>query len=554
MGKDLSRRNFIKSGAIVAAGAAGAATFSTVAHAADDPENSFWIPDEWHDEADFVIIGFGGAGASAAVTAERNGASAIVLEKSPEHLFSGNSGVAVGGLVTVIPGMEKEAQIFMRHLVGKNVSEAEITEFVKESAELDQYLETLESDYELMVMETGRNPLLPTIEGNESVSRVMRFGNGKALYDSMLKTLALEDGGELITVYGETPATELIQNPITQEILGVYAKLPDGSKAAFKAKKAVIMCCGGFEADEDFIADFIYDGASRFKVWPWGSPYNTGDGIKLLSKVGGKLRHMVSIEWGSPSVTKASEELGCGVCLGSGEWPYENAILVNSTGKRFANELVYGPTTSTTIPTHTKQPIPHIDFDMTLNDHPNLPFYLITDETRISSGIALAGKVNEKNLVETWAAVKGICAWSSDNQKEIEKGYIVKAETLEELGTKMGIDGDNLAAQVAQWNEMVANGEDTQFGRTDQFTPVDNPPYYGVELGMSMINTQGGAMRDERHRALDWEDQPIPRLYACGEFGSIFGFLYFGGGNLPEAVTTGKAAIEFALEEHSDWD
>jgi len=262
---------------------------------------------------------------------------------------------------------------------------------------------------------------------------------------------------------------------------------------------------------------------------------------------------MCSVEWGAPQVIKASEEVGVGVCLGSSAWPYLNAILVNRTGKRFCNEIVHGATVSTTAPTHYKQHMPHLDFDMILNDLPNYPFYLITDHTRITSGIALAGKVDEKNIVETWAAVHGLVAWSSTNQREIDKGWIVKADTLEELATKMGLNGPNLVAQVAEWNTMVAAGKDTQFGRTQQFTPVDNPPYYGVALGVSVINTQGGAVRDERHRCLDWDNKPVPRLYAAGEFGSIFGFLYYGGGNLPEAIHGGKAAAEFALDE-TDWD
>lgn len=72
--------------------------------------------------------------------------------------------------------------------------------------------------------------------------------------------------------------------------------------------------------------------------------------------------------------------------------------------------------------------------------------------------------------------------------------------------------------------------------------PLETPPYYAVELALTLVNTQGGPKHDKDCRVLDFSDRPIPRLYAAGEVGSFFGFLYQGGTNYPEAWAFGRIA------------
>ena len=82
--------------------------------------------------------------------------------------------------------------------------------------------------------------------------------------------------------------------------------------------------------------------------------------------------------------------------------------------------------------------------------------------------------------------------------------------------------------------------------------PLDNPPYYAIELGFSSINTQGGPVRDELGRVIDRDGNPIPRLYSAGELGAIWSDAYNGGGNLGECTAFGRIsginAAKMALE------
>ena len=98
----------------------------------------------------------------------------------------------------------------------------------------------------------------------------------------------------------------------------------------------------------------------------------------------------------------------------------------------------------------------------------------------------------------------------------------------------------------------VEAGVDSEFGREVAFTPVNEGPYYGCELGLGLIATLGGPVRDEYHRVIDSDGKPVPRLYAGGAFGSMWGFLYPGAQNVPEGYATRMAGTYAAQLE--PWD
>lgn len=79
--------------------------------------------------------------------------------------------------------------------------------------------------------------------------------------------------------------------------------------------------------------------------------------------------------------------------------------------------------------------------------------------------------------------------------------------------------------------------------------PIVKPPYYALEAGLSLVNTQGGPKHNKYGQVLDPDDRPIPRLYAAGELGSFFGFLYQEGSNYPEAWASGRIAGRQAAAE-----
>ena len=132
---------------------------------------------------------------------------------------------------------------------------------------------------------------------------------------------------------------------------------------------------------------------------------------------------------------------------------------------------------------------------------------------------------------------------------EVERGWIKKSFTLEELASCLNRDGyahmDSkvLVGTVLRWNRNVEAGIDTDFGRLrGNLFPIRRPPFYGIPAWPIVSNTQGGPLRNERQQVQNAFREPIPRLYVAGELGSLFGHLYLEGGNVAECFIGGWRA------------
>ncbi|MFA4911593.1 MAG: FAD-binding protein, partial [Desulfobacteria bacterium] len=116
---------------------------------------------------------------------------------------------------------------------------------------------------------------------------------------------------------------------------------------------------------------------------------------------------------------------------------------------------------------------------------------------------------------------------------------------------KIGVDPDNLEQTARGYERYCAQGSDPEFDRQQQdLVPLIKPPFYGVKLLPGGPNTQGGPKRNHQAQVLNVNGDPIPRLYAAGEFGSIYGMLYpSAGSNLAECIAFGRIAGENAAKE-----
>ena len=143
--------------------------------------------------------------------------------------------------------------------------------------------------------------------------------------------------------------------------------------------------------------------------------------------------------------------------------------------------------------------------------------------------------------------------WSDGMVDEIEAGWVVKADTIEELAEICGIDPDGLAAQVEQYNQFCADGYDPVCGRLAEYlTPIGDGPYYGFPMRPTNTNTQGGARRNTACEVVTPRGVAIPHLFSAGEFGSFYCDIYNGGGNIGECFFTGKMAGTSAAAEKDD--
>jgi succinate dehydrogenase/fumarate reductase flavoprotein subunit len=487
---------------------------------------------EWNTEADVVIIGYGAAGANAAIAAHDAGAKALLLEKMPTP--GGNSGVSAGAMV--IPESLTDALQYYRALSFGTADEELTRGFAEAMVGIPELLTRLGAEFSILRKEP---PYFPALLGSK-VRRIQFNPTGLRGFE-FLSNLVEKRG---INIMFCTPAKALIQNPETKEVTGVEAE-SGGRKIYVRAKRGVILACGGYEYNPEMLGYFNFPGLTDF-IYPWGNPGNTGDGVNMAMEAGAALWHTASIEWGALCAQAPSREFGMSIGIGVGRaMPEGSFIFVNKYGKRFMREdknLI-----------HRKDPLEILYFDHERAEYRNLPAYVIFDENYRRRGpIACTLKFFEG----LWGGPVGypmihkVYEWSDDNFSEIEKGWITKADTIHDLGTKIKVDAQGLEETLAEWEGYCAEGKDPDFDRPgNSLAPVKTPPYYALELALSLVNTQGGPKHNRHCQVLDFDNKPIPRLYAAGELGSFFGFLYQGGNNYPEAWAFGEIAGKKAAAE-----
>ena len=487
---------------------------------------------KWDYETDVLIVGYGAAGANAAIAAHDAGARAMIIEKLA--FPGGNSGVCAGAMV--IPESLEEAIQYYRALSFGTAEEEMIRSFAEEMVGIPRLLSGLGVEFKVRRTEPAYFPSFLTGQ----VKRIQVSPTGAEGF-RFLQNLVQDRKVEVLM---DTPATSLIQDPRTREVIGVKAQ-SKGKEITVLAHRGVILACGGYEYNRGMVADFHFPGATDY-IFPWGTPGNTGDGIKLASEAGAALWHIASIEWGAFNARKPSQKFGTAVGAGLGRaMPEGSFIFVNRKGKRFMPE--------NTSLIHRKAPLEILFFDHERAEYRNLPAYMVFDDAYRRKGPIASTR---EHFQEMWGgpvgypAVHKIYEWSRDNQAEIDQGWVIQADTLADLAGKIGADAPALEETVRNFNRACAEGGDPQFGRPGKsLSPLATPPYYAVELALTLVNTQGGPKHDKDCQVLDFAGKAIPRLYAAGEVGSFFGFLYQGGSNYPEAWAFGQIAGKRAAAE-----
>ena len=537
----ISRRDFIKDAAI--AGAAVAATGilgSTPAQA--QTSSQWWLPAKWDYETDVVVVGFGGAGAVTSITAFDAGAKVILLEKMSEALAGGNTGVAGGDIFT--PNNPAQAVKYLNALCfGYDLPADMVQVWAQKMSENADYLKSIGGNpaeisnaavtppgYITSPNFAPEFPELPGADCARTFAAGEAPGRGVKLF-AFLKSVVVKRG---ITVMYETPATELIQNPQTKEILGVKAT-SKGNTINIKANRSVVLTCGGFENNQQMIRDFL----GMTTCFPRGTHGNTGDGIVMAMNAGATLWHMDNASGNGVGIHPLPDLPGMSLAMAG-----NNFIYIGSDGTRFVNEKVSSR--------HGKIPFPPgatPSASTTWIPFPTpMPMHVIFDETTRKKGPITA--VANANSGMGFIAVHGLYNWSQDNSAEITKGWILQGNTIQELASKIGRDSAALAKVVDTYNGYCQTGVDTDFGRSKAtLEPIATPPYYAISMVPIVLNTQGGPQHNTKAQVVDAKGKPIPRLYAAGECGSIYSWLYNGGGNIGETIAFGRVAGENAVAE-----
>ncbi len=538
---EMSRRSFVCAGGTAAL--TGAVVLSSHARADEAPNAEISYADTvaWDAEYDVVVVGWGGAGSVAAITAAENGARVLLTEKAPEGGEGGNTKVCEQYLCT--PNSFEDGVAFYKAMSqGFDTATDEIIEYMaKGSTENGEWLlahgattfdpsassgqGTLPEDAEEAEDDPNGTPgeemmdwIYQSSDGRTMVSeypvwpdgtpmdgRIDEFrvvdqpDNHEKKYWNLVRSgvVALKDS---IDVWFESPATHLIQDPFTKTVLGVTVSR-GGSDVNVRALNGVVLACGSFESNPEMFENY----AQKPLAYPVGTVNNTGDGIKMALEAGADLWHMSALSgpWILPKLHGVDQCYFGTNIAGQRITTAGNCIYVGGNAKRFMNES-------------GTQKHGHVDYG--------------------GSWISQVPDV-------MWAVMDATARNGAGTIATVSPEEIVEGATLEELAGAIGLDAEALQETVDEWNQIVADGVDPKFDRMPcSMAPIETAPFYAVRLYPACVNCQGGPRRNTNCEVLDPSGNPIPHLYSAGELGSFWAGVYICGGNLSETCYTGRTA------------
>lgn len=375
---------------------------------------------KWDKTADVVVLGYGGAGACAAIEAHDAGAKVLILEKLAQG--GGNTAVSSGGFM--IPKDAKDAYTYLNAtyaFADSEKDEALLDVFCKEIQGAKTFIEGLKPDTKLMIYGHAGFASLP---GADTVDKWRIRGKkrgGDMLFDQY--RYAVEEVRK-IEVMLETPALELIRR--NGEVVGVVAQHA-GKRINIRANRAVVVTTGGYEFDAQSLRTY----ALGTEIQGLGSPGNTGDGLRMTQTMGARLWHMTA--YSCPvgmKVPGLKTAIQLNILAPSHIW-------VDQDGKRFVNEK--GLDNHTCLyAVNQMDPIKH--------RYPRIPCWLIMDEKARKAGPICGGATSG------YALNRENYKWSKDNSAEIKSGILIQAATIRELAEKIKVPADTLEATVNRWN------------------------------------------------------------------------------------------------------
>ena len=523
--------NAIKEAAAAALTAAGLnpADFQTaVAASGEKAEDSTM-------EADVVIVGAGGAGMTAAITAANEGKSVVIVES--QAMVGGNSVRATGGMNAAKTVYQDENTFEQAAGVEKTLASAAekyadnetITALAATVAEQWAAYQANPTGYfdsvELMELDTmiggkGINDpaLVETLcegtadaidwldENGITLHNVSSFGgasvkrihrpvgdDGKVVGSYMIPRLqqACEKAGVQILL--STTAEEILTDG--GKAVGIKATGATGETVTINAK-AVILASGGFGANLDMVVEYKPELKGFMTT---NAPGILGQGIAMAQAIGADTVDMDQIQI-HPTVQYDSAALITEGLRGDG------AVLVNAEGKRFIDEV------------GTRD---------------------VVSAAEVAQTGGYSWLVVDQKMADASSVIQGY----------IKKGYTVEGKTYEELAEAMGVDSAAFAETMANWNQCVADKTDAEFGRTSFANPLDTAPYYAIKVTAGVHHTMGGLKINTNTEVLDADGNAIPGLFAAGEItGGVHGANRLGGNAVADFTVFGRIAGKSASD------
>ena len=483
-------------------------------------------------DADVVVVGAGGAGMTAAITAAAEGKSVVILES--QSMVGGNSVRATGGMnagktvyqdenefgesagveKTLKTAAEKYADNETITALAKTVSE----QWAAYQANPTGYFDSVElMELDTMIGGKGINDpeLVETLCANSadaidwldehgitlhnvssfggaSVKRIHRPVNaeGKTVSVGSYMIPLLQENCEKagVKMMLDTTATEILTDA-NGAAVGVKATGASGETVTVNAK-AVVLASGGFGANLDMVVKYKPELKGFMTT---NAPGIQGQGIEMAQAIGAATVDMDQIQI-HPTVEANTAALITEGLRGDG------AILINEEGQRFIDEV------------GTRD---------------------VVSAAEIAQTGSYSWLVVDQAMVDASSVIQGY----------IKKGYTVTGATYEELGKAMGVDAAAFAETMEKWNGYVEAKNDPDFGRTSFANPLNTAPYYAVKVTAGVHHTMGGLKINANTEVLNEKGEVIPGLFAAGEVtGGVHGANRLGGNAVADFTVFGRIA------------
>ncbi len=506
-----------------------------------------------NETADVIVVGAGGAGLAAAVSASQNGASVILVEKN--GLVGGDT--LVCGAIFNNPDEPLQSKVTMTDAV-KNTIEKALAEtpVSDEHAALQEEVRVQWDEYKA----SGRTDLFDSIEwfalqtwiNGDKIANLdlvkklcydspasfewiqslgMKFDDfisqGAGSLWQRTHTSTMNMGTGFISTYVENlkadPNAKLYVNTTAKQLImengrvsGVVCEDKNGNEVTYTANKGVVLATGGFSANSKMIQEYNTSGKwNDLSKVPTTNRFSCsqGDGITMALEAGAAVTDMEQIQL-----------LYLGNLVEGGLTKYPSRVVngtdqemfVNKNGERFVREDGRRD-----------------EICLAVLDQPDQMFYFIesADGDYVDVNTALSADGFTFDYLE-------------------EKGYIVIGDTVAELAGKLGMDAATLQKSIDDFNACVDAGKDEEFGRTLFSIKLENGPFVATPRQACIHHTMGGVVIDTSCHVLDANGNIIPGLTAAGEVtGDIHGGNRLGGNAVVDTVVFGKQAGETIATE-----
>ncbi|ETI68817.1 FAD-binding protein [Neobacillus vireti] len=460
---------------------------------------------------DIVVIGCGVAGTSAALSAAESAKKAnksvkiAILERADYDHRGGNSRWTASYMR--MKNLDEVADNFVEDMLA-------FSDYYSDR----EYIETLAKDAGSTlrwVEEKGVEfDYLPTMFLTASRPRLLPVGGGRAIVD----TLSRRASGLGVEIIYEATAWKLLLDE-EGAVNGLNVRVKGGTSLQLKVG-AVVLAAGGFQGNQEMMAQYIGRDAHKIRTVAEGGLYNKGEAIRMAMEIGAKTAGQFDSFHAEPVDPRSKREEAAVMTF-----PY--FILVDQNGSRFVDEG------KTTIDEQYEEVARKIFYDL-----PGHVAYMIGDQKMYEIP-------NYERAVET------------------DKPAIV-ADTLEELAEKIGVPAERLTATVNKYNAAVQPGEfkwDKKDGKqavgitppkSNWAIPIDKAPYIAYPIVCSNVFTNGGLATDTNGRVLSQDDDAIPGLYAIGETAGLYYGKYPGGTSVLRGLVFGRRAGTHAVSYVTD--